>query len=97
MPRGKVMISADYSQFELRLAAALADDKALIEDFNAGVDIHTKTAAEAFYRGEIAEGMSIEEAMGKVTKAQRRAAKVINFGVLYGRSARERKRLTDLT
>ncbi len=76
-PEGKVLVSADYSQFELRLAAVLAKDEALIEDFNAGVDIHTKTAAEAF-------GVPITE----VTKMQRRAAKVINFGVLYGMSVR---------
>lgn len=76
-PEGKVLVSADYSQFELRLAAALAGDEALIQDFNAGVDIHTKTAAEAF-------GVPMSE----VTKAQRRAAKVINFGVLYGMSVK---------
>ena len=75
--KGKVLVSADYSQFELRLAAVLAGDKALIEDFNRGTDIHTKTASEAF-------GVEIE----KVTPAQRRAAKVINFGVLYGMSAK---------
>lgn len=72
---GKVLVSADYSQFELRLAAVLAGDEKLIADFNAGIDIHTKTAAEAF-------NVPIE----KVTKEQRRAAKVINFGVLYGMS-----------
>ena len=74
-PEGKVLVSADYSQFELRLAAVLAGDKKLIADFNAGVDIHTKTAAEAF-------NLPIAE----VTKVQRRAAKVINFGILYGMS-----------
>ena len=45
---GKVLVSADYSQFELRLAAVLAGDEDLMRDFNAGIDIHTKTAAEAF-------------------------------------------------
>ncbi len=74
-PKGKVLVSADYSQFELRLAAVLAGDEKLIADFNAGIDIHTKTAAEAF-------NIPFE----KVTKEQRRAAKVINFGVLYGMS-----------
>lgn len=73
--KGNVFISADYSQFELRLAAILAGDKELIEDFNSEVDIHTKTASDVY-------GMPLEE----VTKAQRRAAKVINFGVLYGMS-----------
>ncbi len=76
-PSGKVLVSADYSQFELRLAAVLAGDQALIDDFNADIDIHTKTAAEAFH-------VPFEE----VTKAQRRAAKVINFGVLYGMSVK---------
>ena len=76
-PKGKVLVSADYSQFELRLAAILAGDQALIDDFNSGIDIHTKTAAEAFH-----------VPFDKVTKAQRRAAKVINFGVLYGMSVK---------
>ena len=76
-PEGRRLISADYSQFELRLAAVLAGDKQLIEDFNRGEDIHTKTAAEAF-------GVPVD----KVTKSQRRAAKVINFGVLYGMSVK---------
>ena len=72
---GKVFVSADYSQFELRLAAVLAGDTELINDFNSDVDIHTKTAAETY-------GVPMDQ----VTKAQRRAAKVINFGVLYGMS-----------
>lgn len=73
--KGNVLVSADYSQFELRLAAVLAGDKTLIDDFNKDIDIHTKTAAEV-------NGISLEE----VTKAQRRDAKVINFGILYGMS-----------
>ena len=72
---GKMFISADYSQFELRLAAVLSGDEKLIENFNSGVDIHTKTASEVF-------GIPMEE----VTKEKRRAAKVINFGVMYGMS-----------
>lgn len=73
---GKVLISADYSQFELRLAAAMAGDTNLIEDFgDDNLDIHTKTAAEAY-------GVALED----VTPTQRRHAKVINFGVLYGMS-----------
>ena len=72
---GKVFVGADYSQFELRLAAVLAGDEKLIGDFNSDVDIHAKTAAETY-------GISIDE----VSKSQRRAAKVINFGVLYGMS-----------
>ncbi|MEO7905190.1 MAG: DNA polymerase, partial [Candidatus Saccharimonadales bacterium] len=72
---GNVFVSADYSQFELRLAAVLAGDSELITDFNGNVDIHTKTASQVY-------GIP----MGAVTKDQRRAAKVINFGVLYGMS-----------
>ena len=69
------LVSADYSQFELRLAAYLADDKELINMFNDGVDIHTITAAQVY-------GRDPED----VTKQMRRDAKVINFGVLYGMS-----------
>ncbi|MEK7602785.1 MAG: DNA polymerase I [Patescibacteria group bacterium] len=72
---GHVLISADYSQFELRLAAYLAGDKELIDMFNAGADIHTMTAAQVY-------GREPED----VTKQMRRDAKVINFGVLYGMS-----------
>lgn len=57
--KGHVLVGADYSQFELRLAAVLADDKELIEDFNRRADIHTKTAAQVY-------GID----MDKVTKAQ---------------------------
>lgn len=71
----KVLVSADYSQFELRLAAVLAGDEQLMNDFNGDVDIHTKTASEVY-------GIPMDD----VTKDQRRAAKVINFGVLYGMS-----------
>jgi DNA polymerase-1 len=70
-----IFISADYSQFELRLAAILAGDKEMINDFNGDVDIHTKTASEVY-------GIPMDD----VTKAQRRDAKVINFGILYGMS-----------
>lgn len=70
---GNVFVSADYSQFELRLAAVLAGDEAMINDFNAGTDIHAKTAADV-------HGIPLDD----VTKAQRRDAKVVNFGVLYG-------------
>ena len=76
-PDGRKLVSADYSQFELRLAAVLSNDKTLIDDFNRDVDIHTKTASEAF---DIPEG--------QVTKEQRRAAKVVNFGILYGMSVK---------
>lgn len=73
--KGNVFISADYSQFELRLAAILAGDQEMINDFNGDIDIHIKTASEVY-------GIP----MSQVTKAQRRDAKVINFGVLYGMS-----------
>ena len=76
-PKGRKLVSADYSQFELRLAAILSNDKALIDDFNNDIDIHTKTASEAF-----------KVPFNEVTKAQRRAAKVINFGILYGMSVK---------
>lgn len=74
--KGNVLISADYSQFELRLAAYLADDKELIQMFNDGADIHTATAAQVYGRNP-----------DEVTKQMRRDAKVINFGILYGMSA----------
>ena len=74
-PADRILVSADYSQFELRLAAVLSNDQALIDDFNHDVDIHTKTAAEAF-------NIPLEQ----VTKTQRRAAKAINFGIIYGMS-----------
>lgn len=70
---GNVFVSADYSQFELRLAAVLAGDQQMIDDFNSDIDIHAKTASDVY-------GIPLEE----VTKDQRRDAKVINFGVLYG-------------
>ncbi len=73
--KGMSLVSADYSQFELRLAAILANDEKLIEDFNGDIDVHTKTASDVY-------GIAME----MVTKDQRRAAKVINFGVLYGMS-----------
>lgn len=72
---GKKLVSADYSQFELRLAAVLAGDTELIDMFNRGADIHTATAAQVY-------GRSVED----VTKNMRRAAKVINFGIIYGMS-----------
>ena len=71
--KGNLLVSADYSQFELRLAAVLANDKPLIETFEKDLDIHTKTASEVF-------GVPIDE----VSKDQRRVAKIINFSVLYG-------------
>lgn len=73
--KGKVLVSADYSQFELRLAAAMANDTELIELFNEDADIHTETAAQVY-----------EIKPHEVTPDQRRHAKIINFGILYGMS-----------
>lgn len=76
IPReGKIFVQADYSQFELRLVAVMSGDQQMIDDFNNGIDIHAKTASDVF-RIELSE----------VTKEQRRAAKIVNFGVLYGMS-----------
>jgi DNA polymerase-1 len=75
-PEGWEIISADYSQIELRILAHLSDDKALIDAFMRGEDIHTATAANVF-------GVFPET----VTADMRRQAKVINFGILYGMSA----------
>jgi DNA polymerase-1 len=72
---GHVFVSADYSQFELRLAAAMAGDEQMVEDFNKGVDIHAATAAQV-------AGVELD----KVTKEMRFRAKAVNFGILYGMS-----------
>ena len=74
--RGNVLISADYSQIELRIMAHLSKDKNLTNAFNKGLDVHSSTAAEVF-------GVNIEN----VTDEQRRSAKAINFGLMYGMSA----------
>lgn len=71
-----LLLSADYSQVELRIMAALSGDKNLIEAFNSGRDIHTETAALLY-------GTSSAE----ITKDQRRAAKTVNFGIIFGISA----------
>ena len=73
--KGRKFVSADYSQFELRLAAAMSGDSEMVSMFNRGADIHLTTAAEVY-------GRSPED----VTKQMRSAAKTINFGVLYGMS-----------
>jgi DNA polymerase-1 len=75
-PPGHVLLVADYSQIELRLLAHIADEKALIDAFAAGQDIHRATAA-------VVLGVAPE----LVNAEQRRAAKTINFGILYGMSA----------
>lgn len=83
---GHVFVSADYSQFELRLAAVLAGDTDMIETFNSGEDIHTRTAAEVY-------GVALDD----VTKKMRSAAKTINFGVLYGMSPHGLSAATGMT
>lgn len=72
-PQGSVIVSADYSQIELRIMAHLSGDKTLIAAFQNGEDVHRRTAAEVF--GTAPENVSSE---------QRRYAKTINFGLIYG-------------
>ena len=74
--KGNLLISADYSQIELRIMAHLSKDKNLTNAFKKGLDVHSSTAAEVF-------GVKIEN----VTDEQRRSAKAINFGLMYGMSA----------
>lgn len=75
-PKGYKMMAADYSQVELRIMAHLSEDKSLLKAFSEGVDVHRATAAEVF-------GIPLDE----VENEQRRAAKAINFGLIYGMSA----------
>jgi DNA polymerase-1 len=72
-PPGSVLIAADYSQIELRILAHLSGDPALVDAFTRGQDVHTRTAAEVF-----------NVLPATVTADMRRAAKVINFGIIYG-------------
>ncbi|MFA6963232.1 MAG: DNA polymerase [Patescibacteria group bacterium] len=72
---GMKLIAADYSQIELRVVACLAKDAAMIEAFHGGVDIHTRTAAEIF-----------NVKPSEVTPDQRRKAKAVNFGIVYGQT-----------
>ena len=75
-PKGRVLVDADYSQIELRLLACMARDRAMIDGFNHGEDVHTITASQVF-------GVPVEE----VTPLMRRSAKAVNFGIVYGISA----------
>ena len=75
-PPGCVIASADYSQIELRIMAHISGDHALLHAFHAGLDVHRATAAEVF-------GVALDQ----VTSEQRRYAKVINFGLIYGMSS----------
>ncbi|MFH0912550.1 MAG: DNA polymerase, partial [Patescibacteria group bacterium] len=72
-PKGFLILSADYSQIELRIVASLSHDQRMIESFLAGEDIHARVASEI-------NGVTLDE----VTKAQRRNAKTVNFGIIYG-------------
>jgi DNA polymerase I len=74
-PKGRVLVSADYSQIELRVAAALSKDQGMITTFQQGIDLHQQTAAEMY-----------DVPLDKVTKEQRYSAKTINFGIMYGMS-----------
>jgi DNA polymerase-1 len=75
-PEGSVIVSADYSQIELRIMAHLSQDEGLLRAFQEGQDVHRATAAEVFSVTPL-----------EVTADQRRVAKVINFGLIYGMSA----------
>lgn len=75
-PAGKKILAIDYSQIELRIMAHLSQDKALLDAFAQGRDIHRATAAEVF-------GVGLDD----VTSEQRRRAKAVNFGLIYGMSA----------
>ncbi|KRG71945.1 DNA polymerase I [Pseudoxanthomonas dokdonensis] len=75
-PPGRKLIACDYSQIELRIMAHLSDDPGLVRAFESGADVHKATAAEVF-------GKSIDQVSGN----ERRAAKAINFGLMYGMSA----------
>ncbi|MBM3672559.1 MAG: DNA polymerase I [Actinobacteria bacterium] len=75
-PEGAGLLTADYSQIELRVLAHLAEDPGLIDAFDRGVDVHTVTAAKVF-----------DEREQDVTSEQRRFAKVVNYGLAYGMEA----------
>lgn len=75
-PPGKQIVAIDYSQIELRIMAHLSADKALVDAFAKGLDVHKATAAEVF-------GVAVDE----VSSEQRRRAKAVNFGLIYGMSA----------
>jgi len=81
-----VMLSADYSQIELRVIAALSEDPNMISAFNKNLDIHSSTAAKVF-------NVKLED----VTKEQRSNAKTVNFGIIYGVSAFGLSNQTSLT
>ena len=75
-PENYLIVAADYSQIELRIMAHLSEDEGLLNSFEQGLDIHKNTASEVF-----------SEDIEEVTNEQRRAAKAINFGLIYGMSS----------
>lgn len=83
---GKRLVSADYSQFELRLSAAMSNDQDLVDMFNRDDDVHTMTAAQVYH-------CKPEE----VTKEMRRRAKAVNFGIIYGMSPHGLSAATGMT
>ncbi|WP_198263081.1 DNA polymerase I [sulfur-oxidizing endosymbiont of Gigantopelta aegis] len=85
-PQGKKIVAADYSQIELRIMAHLSQDKGLLSAFEQGLDVHKATAAEVF-------GVDLES----VSTEQRRSAKAINFGLIYGMSAFGLAKQLDIT
>tara|TARA_B100001173_G_scaffold111626_1_gene96740 strand:- start:77 stop:955 length:879 start_codon:yes stop_codon:yes gene_type:complete len=84
--KNNVIISADYSQIELRVIASMSGDTNMIDAFNRNKDIHASTAANVF-------GVKLSE----VTKEQRSHAKIVNFGIIYGVSAFGLSNQTNLT
>lgn len=82
---GMELLSCDYSQIELRVIAALSGDQKMLAAFNAGLDIHTATAADIW-----------KVPLDKVSKDQRRAAKAINFGVIYGQGPHGLSRVANI-
>jgi DNA polymerase-1 len=84
--RGKVLLSVDYSQIELRLVAHMAEDENMLAAFRAGEDIHATTAAAIY-------GVAPDAVTGNM----RRHAKAINFGLIYGMSVFGLTRTTELT
>lgn len=84
--KGHVLLSADYSQIELRVIAHIASDPMMKEIFGADRDIHTETAAKVY-----------DVPMDKVTPAMRRVAKIINFGIIYGVSAHGLRQQTGVS
>jgi DNA polymerase-1 len=73
-PEGRVLVVADYSQIELRVAAKVAGEEAMLEAYREDKDLHTMTARSITGREEVSEG-------------ERKLAKAVNFGLLYGQGA----------